>query len=178
MASERDVNEPKLPRQRKYPAHFEEGTAPTKFHSTVKEFYCRIYYEALDLIVESIRDRFDQPGYRVYQCLENLLLKAAKQEDFTEELQLAVSTYTSDIHESNLQMQLQTLGSAVHEKVVNIFDVRDYRKKLTPAERLLLNEVTKVMKLILVMPATNAVSERSFSAESRAIYNQQCLKSD
>ena len=48
MASERDVNEPKLPRQRKYPAHFEEGTAPTKFHSTVKEFYCRIYYEALD----------------------------------------------------------------------------------------------------------------------------------
>ena len=86
MASERDVNEPKLPRLRKYPTHFEEGTAPTKFHSTVKEFYCRIYYEALDLIVESIRDRFDQPGYRVYQCLENLLLKAAKQEDFTEEL--------------------------------------------------------------------------------------------
>ena len=177
MVSERDVNEPKLPWLWKYPAHFEEGKAPTEFHSTVKEFYCCIYYEALDLIVESIRDRFDQPGYRVYQCLENLLLKAAKQEDFTEELQLAVSTYTSDIHESNLQMQLQTLGSAVHEKV-NIFDVRDYRKKLTPAERLLLNEVTKVMKLILVMPATNAVSERSFSAESRAIYKQQCLKSD
>ena len=145
MGSERNVNEPKLPRQRKYPAHFEEGTAPTEFHSTVKEFYCRIYYEALDLIVESIRDRFDQREYRVYQCLENLLLKAAKlQEDFTKELQLAVSTYTSDIHESNLQMQLQTLGSAVHEKVVNIFDVRDYRKKLTPAERLLLNEVTKL----------------------------------
>ena len=60
MASERDVNEPKLPRQRKYPAHFEEGAAPTKFHSTVKEFYCCINYEALDLIAESIRDRFDQ----------------------------------------------------------------------------------------------------------------------
>ena len=178
MASERDVNEPKLPRLRKYHTHFEEETAPTEFRSTVKEFYCLIYYEALDLIVESIRDRFDQPGYRVYQCLENLLLKAAKQEDFTEESQLAVSTYTSDIDESNLQMQLQTLGSAVHEKVVNIFDVRDYRKKLTPAEGLLLNEVTKVMKLILVMPATNAVSECSFSAESRAIYKQQCLKSD
>ena len=66
MASERDVNEPKLPRLRKYPAHFKEGTAPTEFHSTVKEFYCRIYYEALDLIAESIRDRFDQLGYRVY----------------------------------------------------------------------------------------------------------------
>ena len=115
MASECDVNE-----QRKRPARFEEGTTPTEFHSTVKEFYRRIYYEALDLIIESIRDRFDQLRYRVYQCLDNLLLKAAKHEDFTEELQLAVSTYTSDIHESNLQMQLQTLGSTVHKKVVNI----------------------------------------------------------
>ena len=86
MASEHDVNEPKLPRQRKRPAHYEEGMAPAEFHSTVKEFYCHIYYKALDVIVESIRDRFAQPGYRVYQCLENLLLKAAKQEDFTEEL--------------------------------------------------------------------------------------------
>ena len=66
MASEHDVNEPKLPRLRKYPTHFEDGTAPTEFHPTVKEFYCCIYYEALDLIVESIRDRFDRPGYRVY----------------------------------------------------------------------------------------------------------------
>ena len=89
-----------------------------------------------------------------------------------------MSTYTSDIHESNLQKQLQTLGSAVHEKVVNIFDVRDYRKKLTLVERLLLNEVTKVMKLILVMPVTNAVSERSFSAESRAIYVQSTMSQE
>ena len=71
MASERDVNEPKLPRQQKRPARFEEGMAPPEFHSTVKEFYCHIYYEALDLIVESIRDRYDQPGYRVYQCLSH-----------------------------------------------------------------------------------------------------------
>lgn len=85
----------------------------------------------------------------MYQCIENLLLKAAKQEDFSEELQLAVSTYGSDIHTSNLQMQLETLGSTAHEKIVNIVDVRDYLKKLTPAERLLLNEVTIVMKLIL-----------------------------
>ena len=53
-------------------------TALTEIHSTVKEFYRRNYYEALALIVESIRDRFDRPGYRVYQCLENLLLKAGR----------------------------------------------------------------------------------------------------
>ena len=52
-----------------------------------------VYYEAFDLLVQTIKDRFDQPGYGVYQWLENLLLKAAKKEDFTEELKLASSTY-------------------------------------------------------------------------------------
>ena len=83
---------------------------------------------------------------------------------FSEELKLAVTTYRSDIHESNLQIQLQALGSNFQE---NIFKLRDYLQKLTLAERLVLNEITTVMKLILVMPATNAVSERSFSAMHR-----------
>ena len=42
MASEHDVNEPKLPWQWKRPAHYEEGMAPAEFHSTVKEFHCHI----------------------------------------------------------------------------------------------------------------------------------------
>lgn len=52
MASECDVNDPKLPWQRKCPARYEEGRAPAEFHTTVKEFYRQIYYEALDSIVE------------------------------------------------------------------------------------------------------------------------------
>ena len=126
-----------------------------------------VCYEALDLIVQTIKNRFDQPGYSVYQCLENLLLKAAKKEDFSEELNLATSIYGSDMHESNLQMQLQTLGTTIQEKVLTIFDIRNHLQQLTAAERTLLNEVVTVMKLVLVMPATNATSERSFSAMRR-----------
>ena len=37
-------------------------------------------------------------------------------------------------------------------------------QQLPSAEKSLLNEVILVMKLVLVMPATNATSERSFSA--------------
>ncbi len=94
MASECDVNEPKLSQAAETSRTLWRwnGTNWIPLHS--KKFYSCIYYEALDLIVESIRDRFDQPGYRVYQGLENLLLKAAKQEDFIDEMQLAVSTYT------------------------------------------------------------------------------------
>ena len=166
MAKERDVDDPKLPRQRKRPKRYEEG-APNEFDSTAQGMYRRVYFEALDLIVQAIKDRFDQPGYRVYHCLENLLVKAAKGEDFSDELKLASSIYGSDIHECNLQMQLETLGTSIQEPVLNIFDVRNYLQQLTAAERTLLNEVVLVMKLLLVMPATNASSERSFSAMRR-----------
>ncbi len=39
-----------------------------------------MYYEALDLVVEGIKDRFNQRGYSVLQHLEELLLKVCKGE--------------------------------------------------------------------------------------------------
>ena len=119
--------------------------------------------------MQAIKERFDQPGYRIYQCLENLLIKGATGEDFAEDLKFACSVYGSDINDSNLRMQLATLSTSIKEKVtvLNIFDVRNYLQQLTDAERALLNEVVVVMKLLLVMPATNSTSERSFSAMRR-----------
>ena len=126
--------------------------------------YRQLYYEALDLIVQAIKECFYQPEHRIHQSLENFLLKAAREEDFEEDLNFSCSIYGSDIHKCNLRMQLATLSISVKEKVVNIFDVRNYLKQLTDAERALLNVVVIVMKLLLVMPATNATSKRSFSA--------------
>ncbi len=61
------------------------------------------------------------------------------------------------------------LGNSIQidKDVVTIFDVRDYLQQLTSSERTFLNEVVIVSKLLLVMPATNASSERSFSAMKR-----------
>ena len=57
MSADLDLNEPRLPRRRKVPARYEEGSAPPEFPSTVKEFYRPQYYEALDLIIQAIDDR-------------------------------------------------------------------------------------------------------------------------
>ena len=64
MATKCDIEELKLPRQRKRPRHYEEG-APAEFHSTAKGIYCRLYYEAVDLIVQAFKEHFDQPGYKI-----------------------------------------------------------------------------------------------------------------
>ena len=49
LASEVDVNDPVLPRRKKVPRRFEEGTAPPEYHSDPKDMYRQVYYEALDL---------------------------------------------------------------------------------------------------------------------------------
>ena len=46
-------------------------------------------------------------------------------------------------------------------------DIIKYTSTLTAAQKQLLSEVCTVMKLILAMPATNATSERTFSALRR-----------
>ena len=62
-------------------------------------------------------------------------------------------------------VQLQTLK----EKMSNIFDVRKYLAQLTSAQKALLNEVIKIMKLVMVMPATNSSSERSLINSARCV---------
>ena len=60
-----------------------------------------------------------------------------------------------------------------------IFDVKDYVLSLSSNERLIISEVCMLLRLILVMPSTNAVSERSFSALKRIkTYLQSTMSQD
>ena len=167
MASDVDVKDPVLPRKRKVPKCFEQGDAPAEFHSTPKSHYRQVYYEALDLLVQAIEDRFNQSGYRTYYCLEALMLKAVKKENFIEELKAVLEVYGTDLNASDLKLQLEILSTNIADSVTDVVDTKNYLQQLSPAEKALLSQVILVMKLIFVMPATNASSERSFSAMQR-----------
>ena len=67
MAKESDVDDPVLPRRKKVPQHFETGSGAAEFPATAKDHFKRNYIDALDLLVQAITDRFDQPGYRTYR---------------------------------------------------------------------------------------------------------------
>lgn len=167
MSESVDVEEPSLARRRRVPRRLEDGSALPEFPASPKDHYRRIYYEALDLLVQGIQNRFDQPGYKVYCCLEELLMKAVKKEDYSGELQRVVDTYGDDIHSSNLKAQLDILSHDFPDGVSNFFDIKAHLQQLTSAQKTLLSEVILLAKLILVMPATNATSERSFSTLRR-----------
>ena len=80
-AAKLDVSEPCLPRKRKRPARYEDGKAAAEFCHTPEHYYrVTVYNRAIDLIVACLADRFDQPGYRMYSTLEQLLLKVCRGE--------------------------------------------------------------------------------------------------
>ena len=72
-----------LPRRRRAPARFEIGNGTPYFPETPKDLYRKVYFEALDLIIASIGERFDQPSFVVYKQMEILLIGFQKLEDIS-----------------------------------------------------------------------------------------------
>ena len=77
--------------------------------------------------------------------------------------------YGDDVCKANLKRQLQTFALDYPNQSTppSIFDIKDYMKSLSPAKKQLIAEVCTVLKLIRVMPASNATSEHTFSALRR-----------
>ena len=167
-----DVEEPHIPRQHGTPKRFDPGSSSGDFHTSPKLYHRQLYYGAVDNIINCLKDRLNQPGYRLYCNLEQLLLKACQQKAFEDEFQVICSFNKEDFYPDILRAQLLTFGinfaayNKAHEAqhALTIFDIRAYFRSLSVGQWDLLHHVVRVMKLILVMPATNASSERSFSA--------------
>ena len=168
-----NTDQPTLARKRKTPKRFEVGEGDGYHSPTVQDYFRMIYYEALDLTVSSIQERFNQPGYAIYSNLESLLLKAAKQEDYSCELKEVLSFYKGDFNDKDLATQLEVFSTnysskdSICKKTVTLQDVLSFLRTLSDSQRSFLKEVCAITWLILVMPATNATSERAFSTMRR-----------
>ena len=156
------VDEPTMPQKRKMSARYEDGITPSDFPSCPKTHHRQIYYETLDLISSFILQRFDQSGFRTYHVLQDLILNAAKGASHEEELQTVTSFYKDDFHEASLKVQLElfTTGFAKNEQSTQptLCEVLKYVKSISTAMECGMSEVMKLINLILIMPATNAVS--------------------
>ena len=105
----------------------------------------------------------------MYTTLEQLLVKATLGESFEEELQKVIGFYHNDFNDI-LRVQLRTLPAVIGQgkgSVNTFYDIRILVKQLKKPIRNLISEVFKMIKLVIVMLATNAFSERSFSAMRR-----------
>ena len=169
-----DTKEAILPRKRKAPRRLEVGEGEGHHSATVEEHYRQKYFEALDLAINGIQERFNQPGYAIYKQLESLLLKAAKQEDYSNEIQEVLSFYGDDFQETDLNTQLQIFGAKFIGESSSLKDILAFLRGLSDAQQTFFHQVCRVAQLIIVMSATNAASEHSFSVLRRI---KTCLRS-
>ena len=77
------------------------------------------------------------------------------------------SLFNSDLHKFKLETQLKTLIHIVDEKEVGTKDASTIISLLNASQKLLVSEVLQLVKLILTVPATNTVGERSCSTFRR-----------
>ena len=101
------VNEPQVSQYRRQPRRYDDGLSSGDFNETPKTYYRQYYFETIDLIINWIQDRFDQPRYRVYQSLEIALIKAHKQEELDGSLKAVCTFYKDTFDQELLHAQLQ-----------------------------------------------------------------------
>ena len=87
------VNEPAVPRNKRAPGRFEVGTGTPLFPVTPKQVYRRIYFEALELIMWSIEERFDQPSFKAYSNMESLLIGVLSSQDVSSQMDYMKESY-------------------------------------------------------------------------------------
>ena len=107
------------------------------------------------------------PVIRCTQKLEQVLVNSIIGEPIEEDIKAVCDFYGSDLNQADLISQLHILRvhfQQSNDGIMSLQSIIFRLKAMSTSEKALIQEVVTLAKLILTMPATNATSERSFSA--------------
>lgn len=111
----------------------------------------------------SICNRFDRKGFKTFSNVERLLFKACKGQCFHKEFDLVCNFFYNDFNKEDfvaeLSMFYKLSVSSIEDQIPSVSNIRT-----TQNQRMLLSSVCG---LFPILPATNATSEKSYSALRR-----------
>ena len=116
-----------------------------------------MYYNIFDTVITSLKDRFDQSSFAVYENIESLLLKTIKGEDISDESEYITWICTDEVNIIQFEIEANVLRAIFYQKKVDCFDsfLSDIRtsdiRKLPREQRLLLPFTVHKCKLLLVI---------------------------
>ena len=94
------VEEPVLKRKRKEPKysllHYVDGyESRSEAHHPIspRDHYRKQFYQAIDVLISSVHDRFDPPSFLVFENLESLQIKTLKSEETSANLEIVRENY-------------------------------------------------------------------------------------
>ena len=161
---------PMLPRRTRAPRRIEIGTGEPTYPVTAQDYYRRIhvYFEAIDLMMNAIDQRFHQPSFGTCAKMDSLLIKTLNSQDKSTELKFMEKLYNDAVNTSVLTSQMEILQVLLKDGDYFCFDAIIVKiKELPNPEREIIKEIITLCKLIVVNPAINAAGERSFSTARR-----------
>ena len=164
--SQLDAEEPMLPR--KMPKRFDEF-ASHHFYETPKYLYRRTYFEAYDNVIQGIEMRFQQKVFLIYKNIQDIFLNAINGKDSSQHLKVVCDVFKNDLNPTNLQVQLEQFANLFQDKPYCSIDTLVILPTfgMNKSQKMLLPDVVKLARLFIVMPATNASSEKAFSGMKR-----------
>ena len=127
------------------------------------------YFQGCDLLIQELTDKYEPTDVMTTILgLESLFLKATNGEDSREESKLVKdSVFNDNLSFNKLERQLAILVDTVHlafPEVKKVTSARTICEAMQAhANRELLSEVHKLIRLYLTIPITLATSERTFS---------------
>jgi len=152
-----DLETLKVPRQRKPPKHF---TGPAEAHvaATVQDYYRPQFFTLIDTAVQQLRERFgNSVGLTKFRSIEHILLTGNVDKE-------VLSPYTElDVNDLKLQLQLFRRKRPTN----SVDEVACALRAMLPETRGEYSEVEKLVRILIVCPASSAEAERSFSALRR-----------
>ena len=111
------IKEPTLKKKRKAPKYsmlnYVDGyhSRSDAHHPTnPRDHYREKFYQAVDVMVSSVNDRFDQPSFKVFEKLESLMIKALNGQDTSSEVKFVKETFGTDIDVDDLVVELSTFN--------------------------------------------------------------------
>ena len=149
---------------------FAEGHKSEEPHhsETAHAYFKAIYNEAIDTIVNSIHDRFEQPGFKVFGQVEQLFLNFVNKEEHSDEIMTVESTFREDYDHDSLITELQLLPAIFGDcEPVNFGDIVKGIQMLSREKRQLIRNVVLKARLALTNIATSSTPERFFSTLRR-----------
>ena len=155
-AQKLNIEDITLPRQSRLPRKLNIGYSGQHVFENAADYFKPIYCSIIDTAVHSLAIRFDQQSFTAVSALEDCILNGKLTDVIQSYPELDVSRLAIQLPMFRSSYKYTTVGEAVAVLQSSEAEVQQ-----------LFSEVIKVLRCLLVLPATSCEAERTFSSLRR-----------
>lgn len=155
------VDSPTIPRVRKAPKRYDSESEPHRFEKP-EMYYKKLFYEVLDTVITSLEDRFNTKESKLLRSIEDFLIKE-KHSSPKDIINFYKNEFNEDRFTLHRDMLIDVFKNTHGRSPETINDVISFLRNDKKSIREMIPEIDKLCHLILTLPASTCVAERSFS---------------